>query len=282
MKTMGLFKKHICLDFIKKIAIVFCCLFFTSCFGGEQGELNKAIRNAADGKHVLALSQFEMIVRKYPESVVATEAALEGYKLAMYQVKNYKKALFFLHHIVLHAPDKKGRVEAQRQIANIYFDNLTNYEKAILEFDKLLQEPNLAYNKAEIKLKIARAYYYLGNFFQSLSEAKELLDLNPDDKTRNELLQLKANIYLALKDYPKASEILNALLEKNPERAIKEGVYINLVLCYEEMGNYDLAIKTLENWAANPWVDKQYVELRMTRLKERQKNQPGSRGRVRK
>jgi tetratricopeptide (TPR) repeat protein len=82
---------------------------------------------------------------------------------------------------------------------------------------------------------------------------------------------------MAQKKYPDAIEIFKKLITTYPEKSLQENIYQTIAVCYEENGNFTEAIKMLEI-AKNKNSQPEYTELRIKRLKERQKNQPGARG----
>jgi len=88
---------------------------------------------------------------------------------------------------------------------------------------------------------------------------------------------LKSNIHIAQKEYPKAIEILKKVMETYPLKATQENVPQTMAVCYEENGNFLEAIKSLEI-ARDKHPQPEYIDLRIKRLRERQKNQPGAKG----
>ena len=142
----------------------------------------------------------------------------------------------------------------------------------------MLSDPR---EKIEYKMKLARAYYYQNNFAQAENEADEFLATNPSSDLKFDMVFLKGNISLAKKDLPAAVIIFKSLLQEFPERAIKDNVGLTLSVCYEEMKDFKSAIETLEKLKeSHPMPE--YIDIRIKRLQERLKNQPGARGKVRK
>ncbi|HEY8271012.1 MAG TPA: tetratricopeptide repeat protein [Pseudobdellovibrionaceae bacterium] len=243
----------------------------------EAKDYKEAQKEMAQGHHRIALSSIDRVMKRAPESEYAVKAARDGARIASLEIKDYKRALEYYQFLVLHSKDSGERVSAQKQLASIYFDQLQNYDKAIIELNKLIRDTESDVDIARNKLDIARANYYQNNLFQAQSELDDLLKLHIDDNERFSAWVLKANIHIALKEYPKAIEVLRKVTATYPQKSVQENVYQTLAVCYEENDNFTEAIKILES-VKDKYTKPEYIEIRIKRLKERQKNQPGARG----
>lgn len=252
-------------------------LGLTACSPPEARDYKTAQQDMAQGHYRIALASIDRVLKRAPESAHAVKAARDGARIASLETKDYKKAADFHQFLVLHSKDPVERVSSQKQLAAIYFDQLQNYEKAIVELNKLIRDTESDVEIARYKLDIARANYYLNNFFQAHSELDDLLKRNVGDNEKFSAWVLKSNIHIALKEYPQAVKILKMVTMTFPEKSLQENVYQTLAVCYEESDNFAEAIKTLEA-VKDRYAQPEYVEIRIKRLKERQKNRPGARG----
>lgn len=243
--------------------------------------MNEAKIEVERGHFRIALAHLEKVIIRTPNSKLGIEAAREAARISFYEIKDFHKAVQFYQQIVLSSSDADERLNAQRQIVSIYFDHLTDYQRAVVEINKLLVMLSEPKEKTEYKMKLARAYYYQNNFTQAENETDEFLASNPPSDLKFDMVFLKGNIALAKKDLPAAAEVFKGLLQEFPERAIKDNVGLTLSVCYEEMKDFKSAIEVLEKLkASHPMPE--YIDIRIKRLSERLKNQPGARGRFRK
>jgi tetratricopeptide (TPR) repeat protein len=248
-----------------------------ACSPPEAREYKAGQVQAEQGKYKEALAHFDRVLKRNPESESAMKAARDGARIATLELKDYAKAIQYHQFLVLNSTDPKERMNAQKALAALYFDQLQNYDKAILEYNKLIKDSESDADKAQYKLDIARANYYQNNFFQAQSELEQLLKLKVEDEEKFSAMVLQSNIYIAQKEYSKAIELLKKVIATYPDKALQENVPQTLAVCYEETSNFLEAIKTLESIKQHhPQPD--YVELRIKRLKERQKNAPGAKG----
>ncbi len=260
-----------------RIIFSFLSLFLVACTSYQSDDYQRA-QEAIDKKHYrIAVNFLDHAIKRSPQTALGIKAAREAARISLYETKDYKKAIEFYQHLVLYSKDPQERIQAQKEVATIYFDNLQSYKEAIIEFSKLLQMPHLDFEQAKYKLSIARAHYYLNNFFQAESEINEILRLKIDDQLRFNTLFLQGNILVAQKNFLRAAEIYKNIIKNYPETAKKENVMITLAVCYEENKDYVSAINILEQ-ARPDYKPVEYIDLRIKRLQERQKNQPGAKG----
>lgn len=257
--------------------LIVLVLALSACSSQEEGDYKQAQKNISQGHFKVALSFLDRVVKRDAPTEYPLEAAREAARISFFELKDYPKAIEYQHFIVLHSPIEKERVEAQQQIASIFFNNLQNYHAAIREYSKLQQMPHTDAEDAQYKINVARAHYYLNNFFQAESEIDNLLRLKADDNIRFSALMLKGNILVGKKEFTKAIDIFKMLIQSYPQKSIQENVGLTLAVCYEENNNFKEAIKVLEDYRGK-YNPPEYIELRIKRLQERLRNAPGARG----
>jgi outer membrane protein assembly factor BamD (BamD/ComL family) len=260
-----------------RIFLVVLVLFLTACSTQEEGDFKTAQKNISQGKYKVALGYLERVIKRNAPTEYPLEAAREAARIAFFELKDYEKTIEYHRFIVLHSQSEKERLESQKQIAEIYFNNLQNYQASIVEFSKLQQMPHTDLEAAQYRMNVARAQYYMNNFFQAESEIDSLLRLKADDNIRFSALMLKGNILVAKKEFTKAIDIFKGLIDKYPQRSMQENVGLTLAVCYEENDNFKEAIKVLESYRGK-YNPQEYIELRIKRLQERMKNAPGAKG----
>jgi len=268
------------LRFTKTLAIL-GFIWVTACTSPERQEMKAGKDAAGEGQFQAAINHFERVITRSPGTVVGLEAAREAARIAFYEIKDFPKAIHFYQQLVVSSPDAAERLQAQKQIVSICFDHMTDYQKAVIEINKLIVMVHEPKEKAEYKMKLARAYYYQNNFTQAKNETDEFLRTNPPSDQKFDMTYLKGNIALAEKDLVTAIALFKGLLTEFPDRAVKDNVGLTLSVCYEEIKDFRAAIEVLELLkATHPMPE--YIDIRIKRLQERLKNQPGARGKVRK
>ncbi len=209
------------------------------------------------------------------ENLKKTKALFEAARLLRFEIHNYDAALVILRKIVLESEDAKLRLLSQESIAEIYFDHLQDYLLALNEL--LILEPLLLESKKKenVRLKIAQAQRFSGNNAAALEYVE--VALKNSDALRNNFLKLKAQIFQSQQKYDEALKIYENMFLKTPEYFIRENLFAAVSAVQEEKKDYKTAIEYLEK-NTNQIADKNYLELRIKKLKEKQLAKPFSKG----
>lgn len=250
--------------------------FLTGCSSPEEQEFRRAERAVDAGHFRVALTHYSNVIESSNEQL-ALEAARDAAKIAHFEVKDFKRSAEFYRKIVLKSSDALERLSAQKMLADIYFDHLADYKQSILEINRFLSLSTDSQERTKYKISLARSYYYQNLFDQALNEVEEFLKVEPNEINKFDMLMLKGNILLAQKDLGRAADVFKSVLLKYPEKSKQENVALTLAVCYEEMKDFKSSIETLQSLKAHHPVP-EYLDLRIKRLEERRKNQPGARG----
>jgi len=267
----------------KKPAKKFINVFLAACvvvaLAGCKSRAEKYYDEAYDkinqNQFLDAVSLLESSIELEKNHNKKMRAMFEMARLLRFEIQDYPKALAQLKKIVLSAEDPKLRLLSQEAISEIYFDNLQDYEAALKELlvvEPLTSEPE---KKEKIKLKIAQAYRLTGNSDASL----EYIDaaLKQGTKQKISFLKLKSQILQSQQKHDRAAEVLNEIYKTDPNLFEKDNMYLEMALIYEEKQDYKKAIEYLEQ-NKEKITDKNYLELRIKRLKEKQINKPFNKG----
>lgn len=263
---------------LRGLLIVAAVSPFTGCsFSFDWFQYLRARRAMMRQDYPAALMIFQEIVDRQPDSRRALSSSRQGARVAHLETKNYPLAVEFYKHIILRSPDPEERRNAQRYVAQIYFENLLDYEKAVLEYERLLKLTTAREEAFRFRLNLAKAHLQLNALEQANNELDMILSqkLEPDEIFEAKIL--KANILMSDKKLNEAAVSWQEVLQEFPERSQKENVALNLVVCYEEMKDFEKAIEVLERMKAD-YPNPDFLNVRIARLKERKSNQPGAQG----
>ena len=243
----------------------------------EDLEFKRAEEAAHAGKNEIAYKHYRSVVDRYVKDKLAIRSAQEAARLAHYELRRFTDAVSLYKHVIMYAPAEADRLEAQKKLADLYFSQALDYEKAISEYSRLLETPHSHDDDGRYRFAIARSYFYLNNFFQSTVEIDKILASKPPDELGFDALMLKANIFLSTKKLEDAVDTLQELMKRYPTRAKKETVGLVLAICYEEQKSYSKAIETLQA-TRDDYPRKGFIDSKIKTLRERQSLQPGARG----
>jgi tetratricopeptide (TPR) repeat protein len=223
------------------------------------------------------LEILEKIMNANPDSQAALEAARFGARVAHLNAKNYVLAVEFFRHIVLRSPDASERKSAQKLIAQIEFENLQDFNQAVLEYEKLLRLDNTPEETFRFRINLAKSQLRMSNIDQAVTELDIVLSQqhSPDEIFEGRIL--KANTLIAAKRMSEAVVAWQQILKEFPEKSKRENVALNLVVIYEELKEFSKAIDVLEGMREG-YAHPDFLDLRIRRLRERMGNQPGAQG----
>jgi tetratricopeptide (TPR) repeat protein len=204
-----------------------------------------------------------------------TKALFEAARILRFEVHDYESALAIYRSIVLQSKDSKMRILSEEYIAEIYFENLQNYQVALQEF--LILEPLLKDQKKKeaVRLKIAQSLWLTGNNEPALDYIN--LSLKNSAAEAHILLKLRAQIYQSQEKYDDALTAYDEIFKTNQSYFLQENLFTRVSSIHEDKQDYKVGIAYLEKHAAQI-TDKSYLELRIKKLKEKQINKPFSRG----
>lgn len=260
-----------------RIAVFISFLVFVSCTTREQAEYKKGIKAVETGNNTQAVFHFERTTLRSPDSRAALNAARQGFRVSYYELKDYDRAIKFLRFIILRSRDAKERATQQMQLATIYFDHMQNYDKALEEFGKLSSISLDDEQQIKVRFYIAQAYYHKNEFTQSKSEISEMLKSIMTAEMRFNILMLQTNIFVSEKSWTQAIDNYKKLIQLFPDREVSDNLALNLSACYEESDDYKNAISVLEQLKTKN-ADADYIDLRIKKVIQRSKNQPGAKG----
>ncbi len=224
-----------------------------------------------------AVQFYKRIIKRNPKSEESLEAAKMGYRVALFNLEDFKEAVGFLSHVVTNSPNLEDRKEAQRNLATLYFEKINDYRASVIEFNRYLNLGIESEEAIDFRFDLARSHFYLKEFYQSEVEINTLLKSNLSEKKKFQALLFLANVYLANKQTEKAITQIKALKKEYPVLSDRENINITLSVAYEELNDFTSAIEILQNMR-NGYSKPEFIDLKIRRLQERQKNLPGARG----
>ena len=231
--------------------------------------LNQAIGFSKDSDLLLQIANKGLDILKH-FTKEQLEGELLGQSKSLLQIK-------YLRLILLYSQDRNQRISTQRSIADTYFNNIRDYHKAIEEFSRVLALKLPEEEIKDIRLKIARSYYHVGNFQQAKIELQKL---GQNSKASFEKLLLKGHILLGERVYDKASLVFEDIIKKFPKEGNTDKIFLTLSLCYEEQKEFQKAISLLSEFLSNNTASleasqRHFITMKIRRLEETYKMQPG-------
>ena len=224
------------------------CLGITGCLSSTEIDMRRARDLLNQKKPIEAAALYERTAEREGNSPASALAANEAAKIYQYDLKKPEAAIKNYRLVIARSTDVNLRRESQVKMAGLLFYDVQDFGKAIVEYSKLLDLSHSLVEEIEWRSRIAKAYYYQGNYFQSGIEVDRMLKL-AEGVDREAVYQgylLKANIYVGARDHELASKVLDAMMSQFPERSRRDSVPLMLAVAYEEQRNFAKAIEVLK------------------------------------
>lgn len=265
MKTK-LAKKYTSLIFILGALTV-----VSACKPASERLYNEAYAEIEKGHFRIALDLLEKSSNLEKKNSLKFKYLSEAARIARFEIQDYERAIRIYKNIILQSEDENQRIRSQEAISEIYLENLQNYTAAMRELQVLEPLVKDAKEKEKVRLKIAQSMYLTGNNDQAIEQITTSLK-SASTETLS-FLKLKAQVLVAQKKYKEALEVYQDIYKRDPEYFEKENMYIATSVVYEENEEYAEAVDYLNKFEKQI-KDKQYLDLRKRRLKERLINKP--------
>jgi tetratricopeptide (TPR) repeat protein len=252
-------------------------LAFGCSFSYSKLEYERAKQSAEKENFPEALKHFDRVVKKDPNSPYALESARQAARISLLETKDYKQAIEYLRYLILHSPVASERMNAQKKLAGVYFENLQKFSDAIEEYNKLLSLDPPRNEAFTYRFNIAKSYFQLNNFYQTEIELDALVEKYKEPDKQFNVMLFKGNVYLTTKEHDKAIKTFQSLIEKFPKKANQENVGLSLAAVYEDLQQFDKAVEILKELRMSE-KSPEFIDLKIKRLQERAQNLPGAQG----
>lgn len=264
---------------LKLLFSISAFLFLSSCLSSTELELKRARQLLVEKKPAEAAAMFERVAARVGDKPEAAVASFEAAKIFQYDLKKFDAAIRNYRSVVARSVDSAVRREAQLKIAGLLFYDIQDFTGAVVEYSKLLELQHSTSEEIEWRSRIAKAYYYLGNYFQSSVEADRVLKIatGVDEEAVYQTYLLKANIHVGAREHEQAAMVLTSMIAQFPDRSKRDSIALMLAVAFEEQRNFVKAIEVLEKVREYD-PRRSFFDEKIKSLKDRQSQQPGARG----
>ncbi len=252
---------------------------FSACLSSTEIGMKRAKALLVEKKPTESAALYEKLAIKESGKPKSADAAMEAAKIYQYDLKKFDSAIRNYRVVIASSADGAARREAQLKIAGLLFYDVQDFLLAVAEYSRLLELQHTLPEEIEWRGRIAKAYYYLGNYFQAGIEVDRMLKqaIGVDEEAVYQGYLLKANIHVGAREHELAAKVLDSMMSQFPERARRDSIPLMLAVAFEEQRNFTKAIEVLLKVREYD-PRKSFFDEKIRSLKERQAQQPGARG----
>jgi TolA-binding protein len=246
-------------------------LLLASCGPGAAARLYKTGEEEWQaGRYEQAVEAFARVTEAHPKDERADDALLALGDIHYLFLNRYEDALVFYLDLIDRYPSSPLRSEARMKMASIYRGKKEDRERAILEYQKVLNEKAPPETAAEAQFAIAECFAQAGNFSQAATEYEIFLSGFPDSDLADKARLGLAHCEYAQGQCQKAIEQYRKIEKGRAPDEVANEARFGIASCYEESG---LLAEAREEFTAllDVYPSRPLIEEHLRRIAELEK-----------
>jgi tetratricopeptide (TPR) repeat protein len=258
------------------LLFAFCLLLSLASCRSRGNPLTQAQAAWDQGNYEAAAKHYEEFLKEAPAPEQAATAHFEAAKIYYLNLKQYDRAAEHYIRIVEDFPQFPKREQAFLQLAEC-FELLKKPREAISEYESLLQAFPQTSDRRKIRLAIADLYYGYDQSQSLLEYQRVVKDAAYDELAEKAFLRIGGVRFLR-NEFQEAIPAYQTVEQNTKDPNIRRQARDRLADCYENLADYEAAVKILEQTEPDP-KEPDFLQKRIAGIRERQKTrkliQPG-------
>ena len=242
----------------------------TSCSRESAETLYKTGQDLwSKGETEKSLSNFLNIIEKYPASDLHDDALFKAGELYYLSYSDFSNAIkTFRQLLLIRNARVKLKFQAQNYIAEIYENSLNDYDQAIIEYQRLINNFENWISPGEGQFKIAKCYFKKSDYKQAIVEYEILVERFPVSPFVEEAIYQIATSNFILGECSKAVKNYDRFEEKFPDSRFMPEIKFEIGSCYEEEGNLLESLTMFRELKGN-YSNKKLLEMKINAIEKR-------------
>lgn len=247
---------------------LFILCFACSCQPRDEALFENAQRLWMNDLHVDAADKLRLLVAEYPESKKINEALFRLGEIHYLNMQDPSRALDYFIRTAEREGNTPLGLKTNIYIAEIYEDSVRNYELAILQYQKILNDFRGMIKPDEYRMKIANAYFSKGEYDQAIIDFESVIEEFPSSQAVEEARYQAATCYFVKGHAAKALDIYGKVLEEFPGGKYDYDIRLGIGMCLEELDQPAKALDVYEKMRED-YPDKKLVEMKIESVRKR-------------
>jgi len=200
-----------------------------ACKSPAEKQLDAGRRAFGRGLYQEAINHYGELVLQMPESPEAARALYEQGIIYYLKLRDLDTAFVNFRKVITEHNDSPIAKDARLMLARMYQEDLGEHEKAIREYERLLEEMEETEEQKAILLSLADSYYELDDMGRAAEHYQRVMDLadHPDDQGADAAFLRRALIEALEGRREEALGMLEDLLEKTDEPEARHHAYVS-------------------------------------------------------
>jgi len=253
-----------------RLCLIGCVLvaLLAGCHSSSRQLLDQADASWRKGRYLDAIQAYEDLYNRERRGKYAAGALLKIGNIYYLNLRQVKRAIEVYDRLTREFPDGQETLEARRQLAAIYVNEVIDLDQAIAQYDRLLEAKNLD-GRPEVLFQRADAYFKKEEYDRALRELRSLEDSGVSGHLADQVSLKIGNIYQIQKKFEEALEpFRKATGASSPE--CRRRAILNLAESYENLFEFDKAIEAIRMLDKTP-ENEAYIEQEIERMNAKRK-----------
>ncbi len=267
LKTL-IVRKFFLISLVTVTAVSLLAVGFFSRRSREQALYEQAMAALDENLPGAAVEYLTSFLVKYPDSELYPDALRQRATIFNLYQSRYLEAISDLRELLNKFPTSSYALESRRTIAEILETKVRDCRRAIVEYQRLIDDYETVVNDDLFQYRIASCFYEILNFEQSKLEYYKLINSYPASEHVDDSYYQIANILHtqgALEDARKAFQLY---LARYPEGEYSVDAKFNLAATLEEMEDLEEALRMYQE-VFEEYPNKEAVSWRIEKVAER-------------
>ncbi len=212
-----------------------------------------------------AVKLYQEYLKKYPRGEFAEKSLYNLGNIYYLNLRDTAQAKSTYERFLDVYPTSQYAFVVGGRLAELYERDLQDYRKAIDLLEQVSMRTPSREDWRRVRFEIADDYFRLDEFDQAIIEFNKLIQEEPDDHRSDEARIKLAAIYEIRKQWRDAINQLQQVLNQTKCAECRRHAEFEVVDCYASLERYDQAIATLKQFKPAP-EDQKFVAQRLADL----------------
>ena len=240
------FASSSCFRFAAPFTLVICLAFSAFTVGCKRDvgqSLERAVEAWDAGDYKLAAQEYEHYLSLDPTSEQAADARFQVANIYYFNLHQYDQARGHYTTFLSENSSHPNAPLARERLAEVLGELGRSYD-AIAEYENL--NPQDAYGRRRIRLRIADLYFAQKNYSQALNEYEKVIEAVAYDELSEQAYLREASIYhIERSQYQQALLVYQKLASESSDPEVRLRAMYGLTDCYAGLYRFDEAIQAL-------------------------------------
>ena len=261
-------RKFFLISLVTVTAVSLLAVSFFSHRSQEQALYEQAMAALDENLSGAAVEYLTTFLVKYPESELYPDALHQRATIFHLYQSRYLEAISDLRELLNNYPQSQHAFQARRTIAEILATKIHDCRRAIVEYQRLIDDHDTVVDDDLYQYRIASCYYETLNFEQSKLEFYKLINKYPaSEHVDNSYYQI-ANILQTQGALGDALRAYQLYLARYPDGGFSVDAKFNLAATLEEMEDLEEALRMYQE-VFEEYPNKEAVSWRIEKVAER-------------